>query len=145
MSSEAQAGNGDLDDLVDSLESIESDEDLLGEYGVGPNGDGDDRLRAITEWLPDHDQWQGKTNITEEQARELAAARLVVKYFDELDEIEADLTQYINDYEMYLTSVDGAARREQVGVLRSLFGSGALGGGGDNGLAFYLSAPDDSD
>lgn len=117
--------NGDKtviqDEVRDELENVGS-EDLLVEYGT-QGGDNNEKTRFIEKWFPGGSDWQGKTNIKPHQARALALVRNIDSHFEEIEELGPFLRDVITDYEMYLTSVEGESRKDQVDIMRAMFGA----------------------
>lgn len=109
-------------DLLESLENVKSEDPLITEYGTPGKGQDNEGIHFAKGWFPDSDQWQGKTNITEPQAKKLAAVRNLSKAFPQVAHMEDFLTSMVTDYEMYKTSVEGESRKEQMRVLKSIFG-----------------------
>ena len=109
-------------DLKEELEETPAEDPFLTEYMTGQGGKSEESLRFIEKWFPDEDEWEGKTNIEAHQAHSLAIVRNMEKFFDELEPIMPLINSTVEDYEMYLTSIEGEARKEHVDILRTLFG-----------------------
>lgn len=133
--------------LKESLSNINQEDPLLTEYGTPGKSNADRPQFEITEqWFPQPDDWQGKTRIHPRQAQALAAARILPKAFDDLEPIEEYLIDMINNYEMYLTSVDGKSREEQTRVLEAMFGEDPeLTEGGNALMSMFAQAEDSED
>lgn len=109
------------EDLKEDLEDKES-EDLFVEYGRGKSSE-NHKTEFIDKWFPSEKQLQGKTDIELHQARCLALIRHLDTHFHEIEELGEFLRNVISDYELYRTSVDGKSRKEQVQVMRAMFGA----------------------
>lgn len=114
--------NGQIDDdVVDLLKGIDSEAELMGQY-VTEGSSENQSIDFVAQWFPDEDEWQGKTQVTWEQAQAMAVLRHLPKAYPELEGMEDFLDGVIRDYEMYLTSVEGESRDQQRRILESLFG-----------------------
>lgn len=110
-------------DLKEELENVKTEDPLLTEYTSGGGGDGHgESIGFAGQWFPDESEWQGKTNITEGQAKALAMARHLPDVFEELEPLRGFLNDTLDDYEMYRTSIEGLAREQQMKILMSIFG-----------------------
>lgn len=108
-------------DVQEELENIPGEDPFLTEYASG-NGDESDSINFISEWFPDSNEWQGKTEITPKQARALSLFRALPHAYDELSDMEPFIVNLLDNYEKYLTSIDGKAREQQAGILKALVG-----------------------
>lgn len=122
--SDTNGDGGILDpELKEELENKQVEDPMITEYGSGADSsDGNEDISFAESWFPSKDEWQGKTIITPDQARALAAARHLPQVFDELEDLEPFLEGFINDYEKYLTSIEGHAREQQADILTAMFG-----------------------
>lgn len=128
MSDSDTDGNGQLDpDVVEELEDLPREDPFVTEYSARGEGSDEESISFAAKWFPDESDWQGKTSITQDQAHALAAVRNLSQAFEELEPLEGMLNDMVDDYEMYLTSVDGVAREQQVQVLMSMLGGGVDG------------------
>lgn len=109
-------------DVKEELEDIPGEDPMLVEYASRGKDDREE-ISFAGDWFPDSDDWMGKTNITPEQARPLALVRLMPDMFDELEDLRPLFEDFVNDYEKYLTSIEGEAREQQAGILQSMFGN----------------------
>lgn len=107
----------DLDEIDDEMS------DLMFHLSQGQQGGQEqtDPVELIGEWLPGDDEYQAKTRIHPKQARALALVRTMPEIYPELEAPEK-LASLVEDYEMYLTSIEGKSRSEQVKVLQALAG-----------------------
>ena len=120
MSEERQ---GVLDpELVEELEETPAEDPFIAEYMTQGGGKSEESLRFIEKWFPEANEWQGKTKIESHQAHSLAVMRNIGELWPELKPIMPFILGSIEDYEKYLTSIDGEARKEHVDILRTLFG-----------------------
>lgn len=112
------------DELKDELESIPAEDPFVTEYMTQGGGNAGESLRFIEKWFPDEEDWQGKTKIQSHQASALAILRNLDEAFmdGEFNEVMPFLIGAIDDYEKYLTSIEGESRKEHVDILRTLFG-----------------------
>ncbi len=110
-------------DLKEELEKVPAEDPFLTEYMTQGGGKQKESLRFIEKWFPGEDEWQGKTKIQSHQAHALAVMRNLDTAFPELEEsIMNFIRGTFDDYEKYLTSIEGEARKEHVDILRTLFG-----------------------
>lgn len=115
----------ELDPRVEKeVDKALSDEDIVGSYMKG--GGNEERIPVVRSWLPDSEQWQGKTIITKDEAIAHARAKNLAKAFPEIKPLEEFLESTINDLEMLLTSVEGRSRDQQMEVIRGMFGAGKV-------------------
>lgn len=121
--SNGENGDAVLDpNVVEEMEESDK-EDLFTEYhSKGSESPDQEKVQVFEDWLPDKDDWSGKTIIHPRQAQSLAAVRMLADFFDEVEEIEDNLKQMVNHYEEYLTSIDGTAREQQVKTMAAMFG-----------------------
>lgn len=122
-----EKGNGfALDPRVEQeLEKANTETDFMGSYVT--DGDQSDKIPLVTDWLPDGDEWQGKTIVNDREARLFAIARaLPYAYQEEFAEMDGDMNGFIttlfHNLEQYLTSRDGVSREQQKEVLMAMFG-----------------------
>lgn len=108
--------------VVEELEDMNKEDPLITEYFTGGADSDTERVDFVETWFPDADEWQGKTDISYVQARNMALVRIIPLVFDEVEELKPMLDQLVDNYEKYLTSVDGVAREQQASILRSMFG-----------------------
>lgn len=108
------------DDVKEEIEKADS-EDFFVSYGLGQSGE--QKTEFIEKWFPKEDDWKGKTDIGPSQARNLALLRNLHLAFDEIQGLADFLTLTADDYEQYLTSVDGKAREQHVRIMRAMFGA----------------------
>lgn len=124
-----EAGDGHIIDpeLKEELENLPAEDPFVTEYGtsLGSNSAQEESISFADKWFPEHDEWQGKTRITPQQARALAAVRALPLVWDELEDLKPFLDRFVTDYEMYLTSIDGLARDQHADILRAMFGGEA--------------------
>lgn len=127
MTEESEDGHVIDPDLREELEDLPAEDPFVTEYGtsMGSGSAKEESINFADKWFPDWDQWQGKTRITPRQARALAAVRALPLMWEELEDLEPFLDQFVRDYEMYLTSIDGVAREQHADILRSMFGGEA--------------------
>lgn len=114
----------DIDEkIIEEIEGVTQEDPTLTEYQS--QGQEQSELEFVREWFPDPDSWKGKTNITADQARQLALIRNMHLAFPELEEHTVEfLDSVANDYEQYLTSIEGEARQQHTSIMQSIF-SGA--------------------
>lgn len=105
------------------IDSALADQDIIGGY---MGGSGEERIPIVESYLPNGDEWQGKTIITRQEAIDHALAKNMVEVFPELKPIEGFLINSINDLEMLLTSVEGKSRNEYMEIIRGMFGAGKV-------------------
>ncbi len=125
------------------LEEVTSEEELFGTYtNDGQNGE---KINTVNDWLPDSDNWQGKTIVNNEEAHKLALVRALPKAFEEIEDMEPFIDEMITNLEMYKTSVNGVAREQQVSVIGRMFGSGEDSDGMRSALAGFIAGGEDND
>lgn len=136
--------NGIIDpEVKEELESIPGENPLLTEYATNSGGESDS-IGFADKWFPKQEQWQGKTIITADQAYALSMLRSITEYFEELEDLKPFVEELIENYEVYLTSIDGEGREQQEKILRAMFGDSGEMNNDANGLQI-LSNPPDSD
>jgi hypothetical protein len=125
--SDQQKGNGFAldEDVKAEIEKASAESDLMGSWVTDEQGG--DKLPLVEGWMPDNDEWQGKTVVNDREARLFALARaLPYAYRDEFQEMDGDMNGFVTtlfrNLEMYLTSRDGVAREQQKSVLMAMFG-----------------------
>jgi len=113
-------------ELKQMLGEIPTEDPFLTEYGSQKENPDNPHTDLIDKWMPESDDWQGKTIITAQQARALAVGRQLPELIPELSDDEYGvghvLKDLIKDYEQYLTSIEGLSREQHVDVLQSVFG-----------------------
>lgn len=121
MSEDNNENGFTLDDEVkEELENVVSEDQLIGSYSS--DGNGSEKVPVLQSWLPEGDDWQGKTVVNAKEARVLAMARNITTAFDEVEHMEPFINNLLTDLEQYLTSVDGLSREQQKQVLTAMFG-----------------------
>lgn len=123
--------------------------ELVGHFGKDGKGSSEE-LALYENWMPDAEQYQGKTNISLEQSHALAGMRQLANVYEllgiEIDGLEEFLIALIRDYEQYQTSVDGKSRKEQVRVLMAKAGVSAdMEDAGRTLMSRMLTGGDDDD
>lgn len=108
-------------EIEQEVEEALGDEDIIGRY---MGGSGEERIPLVSDWMPDGDEWQGKTIITKQEAIAHALAKNLSYAFPEVRPMHDFIESSVNDLEMLLTSVQGRAREQQMEVLRAMFGAG---------------------
>ncbi len=140
----SKQGNGFAldDDVKSEIESAGGESDLMGAWVTDKQGG--DKLPLVENWLPDNDEWQGKTVVNDREARLFAIARNLTRAYPEIQSMDPFISGLFRDLEMYLTSRDGLSREQQMRVLMSMFGGsidddetrgmlmGMLGAGNDD-------------
>lgn len=139
-------GDWAMDPRVDQeLDSALSEEEIIGMYAGKDSGE--ERIPLIEKFSPDAKEWGGKTIFETGQPRSVTLADNLPKAFPVLLPSEQFINQFIEDYEMRLTSVDGVARDQLMRIFRAMFGAGTNESGeAPNALEIALSAgPEDKD
>lgn len=141
----SKKGNGFAldDDVKKEVKESGSEQDLLGSWVT--DGSGGDKLPLIENWIPDGDQWQGKTVVNENEARLFAIARNLPKAYDEISHMQPFIDGLFTDLEMYKTSVDGLSREQQKSVFMAMFGATDDGSTAGNVLMNALAGQGDDD
>jgi len=139
-------GDWAMDPRVDQeLESALSEESIIGMYSGKDSSE--ERIPLVEKFSPNENEWGGKTVFETGQPRSITLADNLATAFPVLKPSEEFITEFIEDYEMRLTSVDGIARDQLMRIFMAMFGN-APGeeGGRPNALEIALSAgPEDSD
>jgi len=119
----SEKGNGFAldEDVKEEIEDANGEDSLLGSWTT--DGDQSDKLPLVEGWIPDSDSWQGKTKVNQHEARLFALARNLPKAYPEIEEMDGFIDGLFTDLEMYLTSIEGDSRQEQMRVLAAMFGS----------------------
>lgn len=115
-------GNGFAldDDVKEEIESAGAESDLMGSWVTDKQGG--DKIPLVENWVPDANEWQGKTVVNEQEAVLFALARNLPKMFDEISHMQPFIDGFFTDLEQYKTSVDGMSREQQMQVFAAMFG-----------------------
>lgn len=102
----------------EEFDEAESEEELMFGYG------GQDRkpVDLLSDYLPEKEDFAAKTVITKEQVHLLAALDQLAVMFDEIEEYDEMITDWIKAYEKRLTSVHGLSRSEFLEILVAMQG-----------------------
>jgi hypothetical protein len=100
------------------VEDVDKEEDLM--FGYGSSSE--EPIDLLSDYLPERDDYAAKTVITKEQVHLLAALEQLSVLFDELDEYDRVIQEWIKAYEKRLTSVHGLSRDEFVKILVAMQG-----------------------
>ena len=133
-------------ELVDVLEDIPHEDPFITEYGMGA-GNKDSNVDFTKSWFPESKEWKAKTFIQPSQAKALAVTRnfdQLFPMFPKLQEIQPIKDAIIDDYEKYLTSIEGMGRKQHVQILTSMFGGGP-GEEDQDGIGIKVFADRDKD
>lgn len=131
------------DSLIRELEDTAHEETVIGGYERGQRQE-NDTVNFAEGWFPGGEQWKGKTIISPSQAKSLAVARQLSTIFPRLTDIQPFIDNVLNDYEIYLTSVEGQARDQHEKILRAAFGDQSLPEQGE-GQSITIFESDDQD
>lgn len=113
-------------ELVDQLEDTPHEEQIIAGY-VNDGSSDNAKVDLAKTFFPAKDEWKGKTVINHQQAKDLAVARNLADIFPDLQDIDPIMQSILDDYEQYLTSVEGKGREELAQILRASFGDQSLG------------------
>lgn len=99
-------------------DSVQKEEQLMFGYG------GKDRepVELLSDYLPEKQDYAAKTIITKEQVHLLAALDQMTELFDELEDYDEVVEEWIKAYEKRLTSVHGLSRQEFLEIMVSMSG-----------------------
>lgn len=128
--------------VEEELEDINSEEEIFGSYHT--DGQAGEKIETVNNWLPDKDNWQGKTVVNEQEARLFSVARSLPKAFPEIEEKEPFIDEMITNMEMYKTSAN-EAREQQVSVLGSMFGSTGEEGSIGSAVRGFIAGNEEND
>ena len=110
------------EELLDELKQTQT-EDLFTEYfGKGDESKIGESIDFAKDWFPSKENWSGKTKISAHQAHSLSVVRNFTKVFDEVNHLDEMFDSFVTDYEIYLTSVEGLSREQQLSILKNMFG-----------------------
>lgn len=141
-----EGGDWALDPRVENeLDNTLSEEGIVGGF-FGESGS-EERIPLIEKFSPDESQWGGKSIFKEGQPRAVTLADNLPEAFPVLKPSERFINDFVADYEMRLTSVNGVARDQLMRIFRAMFGAGTADDQeGRNTLQLALSAgPEDND
>lgn len=144
--SESNDSDWALDPRVEKeLDEALSEEGIIG--GLLAGASDEERIPLVQEFAPDEEQWGGKSIFEEGQPRSVTLADNLATAFPVLTPSEAFIEDFIADYEMRLTSVDGVSRDQLMRIFMAMFGSSpGEEGSSPNALEIALSAgPEDND
>jgi len=127
MSQNGQHSDGEEipDNMVDPAEVIDDQSGLM--FAWKNTGDGQvDPVEVINSFVPEKNEYHGKTNISLNQARPLAMLLQMEEMFPNIvgDGAYKSVQGAVDNYEQLLTSWKGKSRQELVEVLSSLPGNG---------------------
>lgn len=144
MTEKPEANGEAIDPRVEEeLEQITSEEEIFGSYHS--DGEAGEKVETVNNWLPNDENWQGKTVVNEREARLFAVARALPHAFEEIEDMQPFIDEMLTNVEMYKTSVGGMAREQQVSVLGSMFGSSDDGEGVRSALAGFIAGGENDD
>lgn len=132
-------------DVKEELENTLTEEEIIGMY-TGQGGK-EERIPLIEKFAPEEDQWGGKSYFERGQPRAITLADNLSTAFPVLKPSEKFIEEFIEDYEMRLTSLEGISRDQLMRIFTSMFGGSTAGDEEDpNSVSLMLSAgPDDND
>ena len=123
-------------------------EDMLVEFD-GSQKQAGDKLQLVQEWFTDENDYRADTNVTPRQVYALTLMRNIDGMFPETDlsETQSWVDQIADDFERYVVSIEGFARKQEENILRAMFGdSGELGANEKDSMFMkMLSNPDSGD
>lgn len=99
-------------------DDVDREEQLM----FGYSGNTREPVELLADYLPRNEDFAAKTVLTKEQVHLLAALEQLTELFDELDEYDEAVEEWIKSYEKRLTSVHGLSRDEFVKILVSMNG-----------------------
>jgi hypothetical protein len=99
-------------------DKVQSEEQLMFGYG------GKDRqpVELLSDYLPEKEDYGAKTVLTPEQVHLLAALEQLTTFFDEVEEYDEVIEQWIRSYEKRMTSAHGLSRQEFLEILVAMQG-----------------------
>lgn len=143
--SEKDSNVWEMDENVENeLKDKMSEEEVIGMFTSG--GEGEDKMPLVESWMPEGEEWGGKTVFDETQPEMITLAENLPKAFPVIKPMQPLISDFIDKYEMRLTSIEGQARIQQMEVFKSMFG-GNSGESGDSQSLFEiaLNANDNDD
>lgn len=129
--------------VEEEIEEVNAEEEIFGSYTN--DGQAGEKINTVNNWLPDDDNWQGKTIVNEREARLFALARALPHAFPEIEEKKPFIDEMLTNLEMYKTSVKGVSREQQVSVIGSMFGSGEEDSSVRSALAGFIAGGEEND
>jgi len=139
-------GDWAMDPRVENeLENVLSEEGVIGMYSGKESGE--ERIPLIEKFSPNESEWGGKTIFEASQPRNVTLADNLPLAFPVLKPTENFIHEFIEDYEIRLTSVEGVSRDQLMRIFMAMFGSNpGEDGSAPNALEIALSAgPEDKD
>lgn len=99
-------------------DSVNKEEDLMFGYG------GQDRkpVEILSDYLPEKEDYAAKTVLTKEQVHLLAGLEQLTVFYDEVEQYDEVIEEWIKAYEKRLTSVQGLSRQEFLEILVAMQG-----------------------
>lgn len=105
-------------DIEIDPDEVEQEEELM----FGYSDQSREPVELLADYLPRNEDYAAKTVLTKEQVHLLAALEQLTTLFNELEEYDRVVEQWIKSYEKRLTSVHGLSRDEFVKILVSMNG-----------------------
>lgn len=99
-------------------DDVEKEEELMFGYG----GSSKEPVELLGDYLPENQDFAAKTVLTSEQVHLLGNLEQLTTFFEEVDEYDEVIQEWIEAYEKRQTSVRGLSRNEFVEILVSLNG-----------------------
>lgn len=99
-------------------DKIDKEEDLMFGYGSKDR----QPVELLSDYLPEKEDYAAKTVLTKEQVHLLAGLEQLTVFFDEIEQYDDAITQWIEAYEKRLTSVQGLSRQEFLEILVAMQG-----------------------
>jgi hypothetical protein len=119
---EAQDVFTDPDEVFSEIDELKFGFENAGN-GHQRSGGAENAVQVLDQWLPDGDEWPGKTDIVDrEQSHARATIRKFPQFFPFLEDVGFDerfFQEYVELIDQYDTSVGGRARKDHVDVLSS--------------------------
>lgn len=130
--SRAQQEESDEDDVKDAVNTILS-------------SGGADREEMVSEYLPDDEDWDAKTQLDIDDPHKLALIRNYSDVMPEMSHWQGTLDKFATDFVKAQTSVAGDSRSDYRAILTSMFGSKDDGREAVSAFAKALGADDNDD
>lgn len=105
---------------VDPERIRDEESDLI--FGYANQGDDIDKMKLISQYLPEKTDYAAKTVLAKEHPEIMAAIENLVKLFPEIEHMEDEITTFVYNFEKRQTSVHGRSREEFLDILTAMSG-----------------------
>lgn len=103
----------------------------------GPNREG-----MVSDYLPESDDWEAKTNVDINDPAAIAALKEMGRMYPEVDDLQPLIDEFLHHFLKSKTSIKGQSREEYRKIFMSMYGA-SDGDDGDGTVAKLVAADDD--